>query len=342
MTYKLHNRRYIGNKYKLLNFISTTFKKENIIFNSIADIFAGTGVVGEYFLQQGKKVIVNDSLYSNYIFYNAWLSNEEFSKTVIKKYIDYYNTNDDYIEDNYISDTFSDTYFSYKNARKIGSIRGDIEKNKAQLKKREYYILLSSLLYATDKIANTVGHFEAFLSSKPSNKDLELQNLDIMSYKYKPQIYNQDANQLVKKIKTDVVYIDPPYNARQYINFYHFLENLAEWKKPKVFGKTLKMEREAKKSNYSKAKALKTFIDLLYNIKAKYIVVSYNNTYKANSSSSVNKISSEEIIESLKVYGDVKVHNINYKHFNSGKTNFNNHKEYLYICKIYKKDKLSS
>ncbi|MBU4457771.1 MAG: DNA adenine methylase, partial [Candidatus Omnitrophica bacterium] len=40
--------------------------------------------------------------------------------------------------------------------------------------------------------------------------------------------------------KCDVAYIDPPYNARQYINFYHVLENLAKWEKPVEFeGKSI-------------------------------------------------------------------------------------------------------
>ena len=52
----------------------------------------------------------------------------------------------------------------------------------------------------------------------------------------KIQIFREDANELVKKVKFDICYIDPPYNSRQYSRFYHVLENLAQWKKPKLFG----------------------------------------------------------------------------------------------------------
>jgi adenine-specific DNA-methyltransferase len=48
-------------------------------------------------------------------------------------------------------------------------------------------------------------------------------------------IFNQDTNVLAKNIKADIVYIDPPYNSRQYSRFYHVLENLTKWQKPKLY-----------------------------------------------------------------------------------------------------------
>lgn len=334
MKYKIHNRRYIGNKHKLLSFIDNVLNYNKIEFNSFADLFAGIGVVSEYFLSKNKSVIINDNLYSNYIFYVAWLSNLEYDKDKISNFINYYNNSTEYIKDNYFSDTFSDTYFNYNNAKQIGSIRVDIEKNREKLNLREYCILLSSLLYTTDKIANTCGHFEAFLAKKPQEEIFKLQDLDIKKYKYKPKIFQENANVLIKKIKTDLVYIDPPYNSRQYINFYHLLENLAEWKQPKVFGKTLKMERNAKKSEYSKANALNNFKDLILNCNSKYILVSYNNTYKANSNASINKILEKDIYNILSSVGKTEKFDIDYKYFNTGKTNFADHKEMLFLCKI--------
>jgi adenine-specific DNA-methyltransferase len=109
-----------------------------------------------------KKVYINDSLYSNYVFYNAWLSNGEYNQAKIYKLLNYYNNSEDYIKDNYFSDTFSGTYFSYSNAKFIGSVREHLETIKNEVTEREYYILLSSLLYSTDKIANTVG-FQSFV-----------------------------------------------------------------------------------------------------------------------------------------------------------------------------------
>lgn len=334
MTYSLQNRRYIGNKFKLLSFIDSVIESENLQFNSFADLFAGTGVVAEHFLSKNKKVILNDNLYSNYVFYQAWLSNGEFDCKKINDLLNYFNEADDYIVDNYLSDNFSGTYFSYKDAKRLGSIREKLEQIKSQITNREYFIILSSLLYTADKTANTVGHFEAFLSSCPIDKGIILENLNIKKYKYAPDIYQCDTNTLIQDINTDLLYLDPPYNARQYINFYHLLENLAEWKKPQLFGKTLKMPRQEKLSKYSTASAKDVFEDLILKAKAKYILLSYNNTYSAKSGASINKITEQDIVKILSKRGSVKTFDISYKFFNSGKTDFTNHKEYLYLCKL--------
>lgn len=334
MRYNLSNRRYIGSKVSLLGFIDNTIASSGVHFDSVFDAFSGTGVVSEHFLNKGKTVYSNDTLYSNYVFYNAWLSSDVYSLKKINAYMNTYNTLDCKVPDNYFSDTFSHTYFHYNDAKKIGYIRQDIENNKNQLTPREYHILLSSLLYTVDKIANTVGHFEAYLSKEPLEKGVNLKSLNIAKYSGKSILYQSDANKIIESIECDLLYVDPPYNARQYINFYHVLENLAEWKKPQVFGKTLKMERQAKKSKYSWSQAPKEFADLILKAKTKYILVSYNNTYQAKSGASINKISATQIVEILESKGKVSIFEQSYKSFNTGKTDFSEHKEILYLCKV--------
>ena len=86
-----------------------------------------------------------------------------------------------------------------------------------------------------------------------------------------------DSNELVRKIYADLVYIDPPYNSRQYCDAYHLLENVARWEKPQVFGVARKMDRTKLKSKYCTKNATKTFEDLIRNLNCKYILFSYNN-----------------------------------------------------------------
>ena len=128
MGLSIENRRYIGNKSKLLKFIDDTIKKEKIEFNTFGDVFSGTGVVAEYFLNKGKDIYVNDLLYSNYVIYKAILGNEDYNEEKIKSIIDEYNKviSDD-IEDNYFSANFSGNYYHYNDAKKIGFVREDIE-----------------------------------------------------------------------------------------------------------------------------------------------------------------------------------------------------------------------
>ena len=70
------------------------------------------------------------------------------------------------------------------------------------------------------------------------------------------------------------------------------------------------------------------------NINSKYIAVSYNNTYKSKSSSSKNKITLEQILSTMKKKGKTKIFKKSHNYFNAGKTDFDNHYEYLFITKI--------
>lgn len=173
MGLKINNRRYIGSKTKLLNEIENVVKEyygSNKL--KIADIFAGTGVVAEYFAEKGYDVIVNDLLYSNVIAYDTWISNNEYHFDKIVSAIENYNKIDSHkLEDNYFSNKFGNKYFDVYDARKIGYIREDLEKNKNNYSKREFDSILTSLMYETDRIANTCGHFESYLNKVPVEKE---------------------------------------------------------------------------------------------------------------------------------------------------------------------------
>ena len=334
----INNRRYLGSKYSLIKDIQDSIDITQI--KSVADIFGGTGVVGESFASKGKKVIINDILYSNTIIYKCFFGKGYFNKNKLLDYIKRYNSlNSNEIEENYFSINFSETYFNKSNCKKIGFIREDIEnelKNN-NINKREYYILITSLIYAIDKIANTVGHYDAYRENKEDlNKKFELIFPHIKEYKEEIKIYREDANELVKKKNADLIYIDPPYNSRQYCDMYHLLENLAEWKKPNVYFKAKKMNRKHIKSKYSQKEATEAFRDLIENIEAKFIIVSYNNTGNKGAERSKAKISDEDIINILKQKGDLKIVKKEYNMFTTGRSEIEDLNERLFICKVNK------
>lgn len=331
-TTKINNRRYLGNKYKLLPFIKRVVENECKNINTVADIFAGTGAVASAFID--KKIITNDIMYSNYICHVAWFSSEHYSEEKIIKIITHYNDLK-VIEDNYMSDNFSNTYFSLNDCRKIGFIRQDIEDkfNSRYINARERALLITSLLYAMDKIANTCGHYDAYRQGVEFEKHLEL---------YVPQpepdvnennvCYNMDTNELAPEIEADLIYIDPPYNSRQYCDAYHLLENVARWEKPEVFGVARKMDRTALKSDYCTQKATVAFENLIDSIHAKYILLSYNNMANKGNDRSNAKISDDDIMRILSKKGKVKVFSEDYKAFSTGKSDIQSNQERLFLC----------
>ena len=186
-----------------------------------------------------------------------------------------------------------------------------------------------------DRIANTVGHYDAYRKKQKLKDCFEMFGLSInKNIKQRNEIYNLDANELVKKVKADIIYIDPPYNSRQYGDAYHLLENVAQWKKPKVYGIAKKMDRSSIKSNYCTNKASNSFKNLIEDCNCKYILVSYNNMGQKGNVRSQAKISDTEILEILNNKGKVKVFEKDFNFFTTGKTNIDNHKERLFLCEV--------
>lgn len=334
-TSSINNRRYLGNKYKLLSFITGVVKDECSDIETVADIFSGTGAVSSAFTD--KTIITNDLLYSNYICNYAWFGAEVYDLEKIADYVISYNGKDK-CEENYMTRNFADTYFSKSDCARIGYIREDIERNykKGKLNKRERAILITSLLYAMDKIAATCGHYDAYRKGARFEGSLELSvPLVEADNNKKNQCFNEDANNLVKRIEADLVYIDPPYNSRQYCDAYHLLENVARWEKPEVFGVAKKMERSSMKSRYCTIGAARAFETLINDIKARYILLSYNNMAQKGNCRSNAKISDDDIMRILRKKGTVKIFEESYKAFTTGKSDISENVERLFLCTCY-------
>ena len=148
----------------------------------------------------------------------------------------------------------------------------------------------------------------------------------------KNKCYNIDSNDLAGKIVADLVYIDPPYNSRQYCDAYHLLENVARWEKPEVFGVAKKMDRTALKSKYCTKSAAEAFDDFIKELKCKYIVLSYNNMAKKGNGRSNAKMDDTDIMRILEAKGRVQVFSHDHRPFTTGKSNIKNHQDRLFIC----------
>lgn len=336
--FDIQNRRYTGNKHKLMPWISKLIFENCKNCHSFFDVFAGTGSVSNYLYDYFDRFILNDFLYSNEIIYNAFFLNELYNEKLLFEIKNYYNEIEaNNLKDNYVSINYGNKFFNYNDAKKIGYIRENIEirYKRKEINYKEYAILVTSLLYSLDKIANTCGHYDAYRKIKNISESFifELINPKKFDSKKLVEIYRCDSNKLANEVKCDIAYIDPPYNSRQYSRFYHVLENITQWKKPELYGVALK-PKEENMSDYCKTSAPIVFNDLIQNLNVKYIVVSYNNTYDSKSSSSKNKITLEEIETILSNKGETRRFEKRYKAFTTGKTEMNNHKEYIFITKV--------
>lgn len=331
----INNRRYLGNKYSLRKFIRETVDTNCKDINIVVDIFSGTGAVADSF--KDKMIITNDLLYSNYISNYAWFSPKKYSKIKIIEYIAKFN-NIKTSENNYMRTNFADTFFSADDCSKIGNIREqiDIEYKKSSINFKEFSILVTSLLYGMDRIANTVGHYDAYRKNGKFDKELVIPLLlpdDELNENNR--CYNDDANTIIEELESDLLYLDPPYNSRQYSDAYHLLENVASWKKPAVFGVAKKMDREHIKSDYCLMNATEAFEDLINKANTKYILLSYNNMGDKGNGRSNAKIKDEDILRILNEKGKVTVFEKSYKSFSTGKSDIRNNSERLFLCETF-------
>jgi adenine-specific DNA-methyltransferase len=306
-------------------------KKKCGDYSSFIDLFSGTGVVANSFNSDKVKIITNDLLYSNYVIAKSFFETTKSPVGILKKIESLNSINTD--KANYFSKNFGNKYFTRDNAIKIGATREKIEKISTNA--NEKFILITSLIYAADRIANTVGHYDAYRENLDTRGKLELQVPNIDCSKNKDnKVYCMDSNILANEIKGDVVYIDPPYNSRQYSDTYHLLDNLALWKKPEVFGKAKKMDRSHIKSKYCSKDAVLEFQDLITKLNTKHIIVSYNNTENTKHGRSNAKISFNQIKNILMKKGKTEINQIDFKAFTTGKSKTDNHKEILFYCRV--------
>src|SRR3989339_735381 len=250
---------YIGSKLSLLNFLEESMDKvvdKNC--DTFCDLFAGTGIVGSYFKKKGYKVIANDIQYYSYVLNRHYIGNHKeltFSKLAKElpelKKVEIENRKN--IED----------------WKKVKLISDD-----------EYYFLITTLVESIDKYANTASVYGAFLKKlkKTAQNNLILKPAELIINDQDHEVFNEDINKVAGKIAGDILYLDPPYNQRQYATNYHMLETIAKYDNPKIHGKTGLREYQNQKSLYcSRTQVKKAFKDLILKARAKYIFLSYNN-----------------------------------------------------------------
>lgn len=326
---------YIGSKQKLSSFIKETIF--NVVGTNLStlvfcDLFAGTGSVGRNFKPLVKQVIANDVEFYSYVLNRNYIGNSEQLKlTTVFEQLNSLKGVKGFIFQNYSENgTENRLYFSEGNGQKIDAVRQQLTlwKNTQYISEDAYYYLLASLIESADKVANTASVYGAYLKKlkKSAQKSIEIKPAKFEISKNQHLVFNEDGNMLIKKIKGDILYLDPPYNARQYGSNYHVLNTIAKYDAFKPQGKT--GLRNYYRSSYCKKNEVKkSFEELIKNANFNYIFLSYNNE---------GLMTENEVSSILKKYGKYSLKTINYQRFKADKTENRNHKatntvEYLHI-----------
>lgn len=296
--------RFIGSKENLIFFIERVIQEMDIKGKIFLDIFSGTTKVAQHFKKKGYHIISNDNLYFSYILQKTYIENNAIPKflcltqwlkqkktydnhkTEVENVIDFLNNVKgvkNYAFENYApSGKYQRMYFSDENAQKIDGVLYTITwwKQNNIISEMEEIILKTSLVEAIPFVSNISGTYGAYLKSwdKRALKSLTLEVPQFILSTNQHYCFQKDANELIRDIEADILYIDPPYNTRQYISNYHVLETIARNDKMELKGKTgLRKDNYLFKSKFSqKNLCVDSLEDLIMNARTKYILMSYN------------------------------------------------------------------
>lgn len=370
----LQSRRYLGNKTKLLDFIENTVFEHLPLVGvtgrpaSVVDIFAGTGSVAARFNGPDTRVLANDLLPSNQICLNAWLGGSEVrenrvreaavvlvagtafaedapdtdpaSGTIERKHAELVARLLALPEDPALEQAYGGRYFSQPTVRALAAWRARLPHvvQAFKLNQREHDALLAGILYTADRHAQTFGHFEAYQKRPGPGRALSflLPSVPTALNNTGNVILGHDATTLARFLDCDVLYLDPPYNSRQYGAAYHVLDVLAAGVVPTVEGVARKPEYNLawESSDYCTKSAPQALDALVSQANARLIVMSYSNMEEKGDGRSNAKIAGQEIEQILGKRGKVHVVGKAHKAFSTGKTDLGDHQELLYICHV--------
>lgn len=351
--------RYIGNKENILGKIYSILEAKHIRGNSFFDFFAGTTNVSKFFKTKGYKIYSSDILFLSFCLQKAYIENNKepvfeyllnhidisinpslFSRP-LEKVVSYLNSLkpvEGFIYQNYTPGGTANlsrqrTYFIDENGKKIDAIRIQIEKwkNEKLITESEYFILLACLIETIGFYSNVAGVYAAFQKKWDPRalKPFMLRTIEFFDNKKENFVYNNDSMNLINDIDVDLLYLDPPYNERQYAPNYHLLETIARYDNPIIRGITGMRDYSSQKSRFCRTDTALADLDLIAcNAKYKYLILSYN---------SEGIMPQDRIIQTLSKYGKVSLEQFDNTRFKSNNNGLSKTvktiSEQLYILK---------
>jgi adenine-specific DNA-methyltransferase len=325
--------KYIGSKASLVEKIVGNIRRHlgSPLALKVIDVFTGTTRVAQAFRSLGWEVQTSDLAWASEAYANAFLIRTEESGKRIPELIAGLRAKMHTEVSSYEPDWITETYCDVSGIEGTGSvrmwrpkngIRADFYRNTVQamfesgaINRHELMILVTCIIFALDKVDNSVGVQQAYLKDWAKRTDDSLELLDMHFYKG-PVAKHYIGNCLsIGYEPADVAYLDPPYSSHSYSTYYHIWDSVTRWDKPEVSLKTnRRVDRVSKSSEFdadmvspwnSKVKALTAFIELCKRLPARNLLISYNNE---------SIVPLDQLTEALeKEFGPIDVEKISYQ-----------------------------
>lgn len=310
--------KYAGSKLKIIPRIFELLNGEGVKYDTFLDVFSGTTRVTQAFSQRGVVTTSNDISEWSEVFATCYLLSRKEDK-YYQELIDHLNSLEGkvgWFTENYggeISDIKKP--FQIHNTKKLDVIREEIDN--LNLSWEDKCVLLTSLIYALDRVDNTLGHYTSYLStwSSRSHKTMELKLPKRFKVNDGCNVCKEDALSVVGEYH-DLMYLDPPYGSNnekmpssrvRYGAYYHFWKTVILNDKPEVFGKASRRTdtrdelcyspfEDFRKDEYGKHFSMVALDKLITNSNCEHLVLSY---------SSGGRTTKEELFDILNTRGDL-------------------------------------
>lgn len=283
--------RYIGNKTRLLPFILRTLKRSGVGVGSVHDAFAGTASVSRALKEKGWRVYSSDLLMSSYVFQRAYVVAETVDPLLgeMARHLASLAPREGFISEHFSPSRRSGAsgrmYFTPENAGRIDAAREELEtwRKAGKVGEDSYYLLLAAIIEGADRVANTAGVYASYMKRWQANAQRQFEVIaeNPVRGAHRAEARLMDATEAAESIgEVDLLYIDPPYNSRQYVAYYHIPEILARgWSDsaPAIRGKVGLLAGDEGRSQWSHGRRVqKLFSALLTATGARHALISFN------------------------------------------------------------------
>lgn len=347
--------KYAGSKLRIIPYIVEIVRELKDV-RSVLDGFSGSTRVSQAFAQLGYNTTASDISHWSEVFASCYLLSKKPDR-YYQEMLDHLNSLQGY--DGWFSEHYGATEFvskkpfQLKNTRKLDAIRDEIDR--LNLTFEDQAVLLTSLIYALDKVDSTLGHFVSYLSkwSARSYKDMKLILPQRFVAEGRNRVLRDDIFSVLSNNEFDLTYFDPPYGSNnhkmppsrvRYASYYHFWKTVILNDKPEIFGKAKRRTdtrdtyspsvfEEYRKNSEGRFIAMEAIDKLISEARTRYVLLSY---------SSGGRVTRQELAEILSNSGKIlKIMDIDYRKnvmaqmswTNEWSSNEVKHHEYLFLMK---------
>jgi adenine-specific DNA-methyltransferase len=283
--------RYIGNKTKLLAFIGATLRRRGIQPGRAVDPFTGTASVAAELKRLGWRVCASDIMEYGYVFARAYVQVDatRAEPDALLAELNALRPAPGFIHEQYTPAGGAGArnqrmYFTPRNGARIDAVRSALHRwrSEGRIDDDVYALLLATLIEAADRVANTTGVYAACVKSWQPNalKPLRLRPPAMTAGNGCHAARGDAATIVAAHEPFDLLYLDPPYNERQYTGYYHIPELIATgWFDGQVEprGKTGLVTDPAKRSAWSRRRhCVDALESLVASARCRHIMLSYN------------------------------------------------------------------